>query len=190
MYNFSMKKWEECFGIEYPECKMCGMCCRMASPSLPAVKLLDKAARGDSFARDFLTIFEPISDQQAMELSPELYKNARFQAEKSPKFDNKEQVVFFRCRYLKGTCECLVYEDRPQLCRDYPDSPFLIMHPDCAFTGWSTNCKVSYKKLNEELKALKNLHEALSTVVKPQEKSTKKVVYNTFIVSPPASWVK
>lgn len=185
-----MKKWKECFGIDYPQCKMCGMCCRMASPSLPVVKMLAKAAEGDSFARDFLTIFEPISNEEARLLSSELYDNARLQAEKSPKFDNKEQVVFYKCRYLKGKNECLVYEDRPRLCRDYPDSPFLIMHPDCAFKEWSTKCKVSYKKINNELKALKNLHGTLSEVSKPQKKLTKKVVYNGIIVSPPASWVK
>lgn len=185
-----MNKWEKYLGIKYPDCKMTGQCCRMASPSTPAVKLFKKAAEGNSYARDFLSIFVPYASIEEAELiSPELVKRALTQAAKSPKFDNVDQVIFFHCRYVTSDNKCMVYEDRPQLCRDYPDTPFLVMAPGCAFEAWAKECKEKYRQMNDELKMLKSLKHILSTEKIPDTNTTDSFVYNVFIVSPVASWL-
>jgi Fe-S-cluster containining protein len=185
-----MDNWEKYFGIKYPACKMTGLCCRMATPSTPAVAMLKKAAYGDSNARDFLSIFQPYdSIETVRELFPEFVEKALTLAEKSDKFKNGGQVVFFKCRYLKGKNQCLVYEDRPQLCRDYPDTPFLLMPPGCGFEEWSQLCKGRYKNMTKELNALKLLKEILDNNKMPPKKENK-FVYSSFIVSPSYTWLK
>lgn len=186
-----MNRWEQYLGVKYPACKMTGQCCRLATPSLPAVELLKKAAEGDSFARDFLCLFEPYNSiEQARSLAPELVERALIQAKKSPKFKSVDQVVFFCCRYLKGKNECMVYEDRPQLCRDYPDTPFLLMHPGCAFENWSKECKQKYKVIKEELKTLQSIQKILSPPKKSASLLTKTLIYTSYIISPGASWLR
>lgn len=185
-----MNNWEKHLGIKYPTCKMTGQCCRMASPSTPAVKLLLKAAEGNSYARDFLSIFIPYTSiEEAKKISPGLVDRALVQAAKSPKFDSVDQVVFFYCRYINDDNKCMIYEDRPQLCRDYPDTPFLVMSPDCAFEAWSKECKEKYKQINTDLKALKEIQKALANIDLNAPKSTKSIVYSTYIISPAASWL-
>lgn len=186
-----MNKWEEYLGIAYPECKMTGQCCRMASPSFPAIKLLKKAADGESFARDFFNIFKPYdSIEEAKLISPGLVERALTQAKKSSVFDSVDQVVFFKCLFIGEDNKCMIYEDRPQLCRDYPDTPFLVMAPGCAFEGWSKDCKEKYKRMNEDLKYLKNLKEILSQLDKNTTIPASKFKYTSFIISPATSWLK
>lgn len=186
-----MNKWEKCLGVKFPECKMTGLCCRVASPSLPVIELIKRAAEGDSFARDFLCLFEPYqSIEEARAISPVIVENSLAQAEKSPKFQSQDQVVFFRCRYLMGKNECLVYEDRPQLCRDYPDTPFIVMSPDCAFKEWSNECKRKYAELAKDFENLKKMQEILKCTPEVDSSLKRQALYTTFLISPSFSWLR
>jgi Fe-S-cluster containining protein len=184
-----MNNWEKAFGIKYPECKKTGLCCSMATPSTPAMDLLKLAAEGNSYARDFLSIFNPHESIDVVrQKAPEFLEKAHSLAAKSPKFSSPEQVIFFRCRYLKGKNHCQVYEDRPQLCRDYPDTPFLLMPPGCGYEGWSNECKNNYNQMGRELKQLQTLKELLGTVVSFAHLKQKTCQKSLFILSPGASW--
>ncbi|MEW5822374.1 MAG: YkgJ family cysteine cluster protein [Cyanobacteriota bacterium] len=186
-----MNKWEKYLGIKFPECNMTGQCCRMASPSEPAIELLKRAAKGDSFARDFLCLFQPYESlEHAKEVNPELVERVLSVASRSKKYKSTTQVVFYKCRYLEGKNRCLVYEDRPLLCRTYPDTPFLAIAPGCAYEEWSKECKKKYKELRERLKELIKLQKMLlraQGVYLP----SKKTYYNElFIISPSYSWLR
>lgn len=151
-----MNSWSKELGVEYPECKCTGQCCRCASPSSASTKLLEKAANGNGFARDFFSIFTPyLSVEDARKINPGSVDRS-LNACKSPTSEVKpDEVVFYYCKYISDENKCLIYEDRPQLCRDYPDSPFLVFPPNCAYEGWSRECREKYKGLKEELENLK-----------------------------------
>ena len=186
-----MNKWEKCLGVKFPTCKMTGLCCRVASPSLPVIELIKKAAEGDSFARDFLCLFVPYqSIEEARAISFEVVENSLMQAEKSSKFQSKDQVVFFRCRYLEGKNKCLVYEDRPQLCRDYPDTPFIVMPQDCGFKEWSKECKKKYADLAKDFENLKQMQEILKCSPVEKLNPVRITMYTTFLISPSYSWLR
>lgn len=184
-----MEKWEKHLGVKYPTCKKLGRCCDMATPSSPAVEMLRKASEGDSYARDFLSIFQPYDSIDDVRLkAPEFVDRALDLASRSNKFKSSDQVVFFSCRYLEGKNQCGVYEDRPQLCRDYPDTPFLLMHPGCAFESWALECKTRYKIINSELSELKKIKDVLTDI--NDNEFVNKPCYSVLIVSPYTSWFR
>lgn len=186
-----MNKWEKELGIKYPECGQCGLCCTVATPSSPSIELLRRAGQGDAYSRDFLNLFEPYESMDELNKKfPDFIQRALNLASKSPKFKSSDQVVFFRCRFVGQNNTCKIYEDRPNLCREYPDTPFLLMHPGCSYESWSKECKEKYKQINEELRALKLIQKTLSAVDHDTSLSGVKFTRNLFVVSPCASWLK
>jgi len=150
-----VKKWAEKFNLPLPECNKCGTCCVCASPSVSYKKLLEKAAAGDSFARDFFSVFLPHSSSEFAE------KNFPDLVEKIKKSTNHDDIVFYKCRFHSETENCLVYEDRPSLCRDFPGSPFVILGEKCAFKDWVKDCRAKYSELTSELEKLKKYKEEI-----------------------------
>jgi len=184
-----MNKWEEILGIKYPECRMTGQCCRMASPSTPAVKMLNKASDGNVTARDFFNIFQPYESlEEARLISPEVVEKSIAQALKSPKFDSADELVFYKCLYIGDDNKCRIHEDRPDICRDYPDTPFLVMPPGCALEQWSKDCKKKYYAMTKELNALKDLKEVLTDEFIPEEEDKHELYKEQFLVSPSITW--
>jgi Fe-S-cluster containining protein len=128
--------------------------------------MLQRAAQGDEFARSFFSIMVPYPNHQAAEaVVPGLVERSLKAAAKLNDFQNPEQdLVFYHCRYQTDDNRCGVWEDRPQFCRDYPDTPFVVMAPGCAFEDWGAACKKKYGQLKEEVSQLKNLKEELATL--------------------------
>ena len=151
-----MNKWSELFNIPFPDCRMCGQCCRCASPSTAATELLKKAKTDNKFSRYFFSIFIPYkSIEEAKKANLEIVERSLKATKKPDSKVSSENIVFYYCRYISADNKCLIHEDRPELCRDYPDSPFLIFAKDCAYEEWSKQCKEKYNELQEELKMLK-----------------------------------
>ncbi|MEI7473629.1 MAG: YkgJ family cysteine cluster protein [bacterium] len=199
-----MNKWEEMLGIKFPECKQTGQCCKMASPSVPASLLLEKAAEGDDYARDFFSIFMPYNSlKEALAVNEKTVKRSLKAAEEQG--INPNEIVFYHCRFIGENNSCLIHEDRPQLCRDYPDTPFLVFSESCIYNGWSKECREKYKELKEEAKALNEQRKIIRDmqlqqqllnkykVLKSFKTNEAKSVYllgNLSIVSPKAYWLK
>jgi len=198
-----MKEWSKNFNIPLPECNECGTCCICASPSSSYLKLLEKAASGDDFSRDFFSIFVPYKN---IEEAQTLYPNI---VEKSLKAFEKEgistkELIFYKCRYNSEEKQCLIYEDRPSLCRDFPGSPYAILGEKCAYYNWAQECKQKYKDLKEELEKLKKYKKELNNL-KYQQKAMNlnyqlkqipeeyKFIWlcpSMSLVSPGQSWIK
>lgn len=164
--------FEKVFGLPKPECCSNGDCCKGASPSKPYHQLLARAAQGDDFARGFFSIMIPYaSHDEARKVVPGLVERTLAAAKKSEDFANPEEdLVFYHCRYLQEDNRCGVYEDRPQFCRDYPDTPFVVFAPGCAFESWGQACREKYLQMKEEVAHLKELKEelhALKTISTP-----------------------
>ncbi len=163
--GMSANSWVKATGIPLPTCKMQGCCCRGASPSTPFFKLLEKAADGDDFARNFFSIFIPHqSHEEARKVVPGLVERTLKAAEKDKGFNNEADVVFYHCRFIGDDNKCQIWEDRPQLCRAYPDTPFVVFAPNCAFEPWAKEAKKKFFEIKEELKHLKSLKEELNSL--------------------------
>ncbi|OGI22866.1 MAG: hypothetical protein A2287_10395 [Candidatus Melainabacteria bacterium RIFOXYA12_FULL_32_12] len=199
-----MNKWSKLLDVTSPECKKTGNCCRFSSPSTPGVLLLKKAAENDEFARDYLSIFIPYSSLEDVRKLNErvVEKNLEvLQKQKCGKV-NADNIVFYYCRFLADNNSCMIYEDRPSLCRDFPDSPFLVLAPGCAYQEWSDECKKKYAQLKEDIQKkkeeLKNLkYQRKATRLLNQLKRINNDEYKTAfilpslnLVSPGTSWIK
>jgi Fe-S-cluster containining protein len=197
-----MNKWSEVFGIAFPECKKTGNCCRYSFPSSSSIELIYKAAMGDEFARDYLSIFIPYSNiNEVRKLNSGVVEKV-LNALQKMKSENVDNMVFYHCRFLAEENYCMIYEDRPSLCREFPDSPLLVLSPGCAYEEWAVKCKEKYNKLTEELeihkKELENLRyqrkfvrllEQLKNVSNDKYK-TAFILTSLSLVSPGTSWIK
>ncbi len=151
--------------FKLPLTKCCGLgdCCKGASPSTPYYALLKRAAEGDAFAQGFFSIMLPYPNHEAArKIVPGLVDRMLKAATKLENFNSPEDIVFYHCRYLLPDNRCGVHEDRPQFCRDYPDTPFVVMAPGCAFEAWGQACKEKYNALKAEVDELKTLKAELA----------------------------
>lgn len=163
--------FEKELGIPLPKCCNLGSCCKGASPSTPYHQLLRRAAEGDDFARGFFSIMVPYaSHAEAEAVVPGVVERTLKAAEKQKAFKSPQDIVFYHCRYQTEDNLCGVWEDRPQFCRDYPDTPFVVMAPGCAFEPWAKACKKKYFEIKEEVARLKSLKaelEAAKSTLQP-----------------------
>jgi Fe-S-cluster containining protein len=143
---------------------------------------MKRAAEGDDFARGFFSIMMPYSNHdEARKVVPGLVERTLNAAKKLDDFQNPEQdIVFYHCRYLQPDNKCGVHEDRPQFCRDYPDTPFVVMAPGCAFEPWAAACKSKYNEMKAEVKKLTGLKAELDQL-KNQQKSAMTAVEEQII---------
>lgn len=166
--------WVEATGVPLPQCKMQGCCCRGASPSIPFYQLLKKAANGDDFARNFFSIFVPHPDHEsARKIVPGLVERTLKASKKDEQFQDDADVVFYQCRYIGEDNKCQIWEDRPELCRAYPDSPFMVFAPNCAFEPWSAQVKEKFNAMKAELNQLKAMKDQLADLQKEGTEYTK-----------------
>lgn len=158
--------FEKELGIPLPRCCNTGACCKGASPSTPYHKLMARAAEGDEFAQGFFSIMVPyLNREEAERIVPGIVERTLAAAKKQPdEFKTEEDIVFYQCRYQTADNKCGVWEDRPQFCRDYPDTPFVVMAPGCAFEPWAAACKEKYNAMKAEVAKLKALKEELATL--------------------------
>ncbi len=198
-----MEKWSKNLNIQLPECNKCGVCCICASPSVSYQKLFEKAALGEDFARDFLSIFVPHKNiEEFKKLYPDIIERSFNSMEKTGL--KPSDLVFYKCMYYSDEKKCLIYEDRPSLCRDFPGSPYVILGKQCAYYNWSIKCRQKYKELKEELENLKkcknelnnlkyqqkaiNLNYKLKQI--PEEYKLMWLCPSISLVSPGKSWIK
>lgn len=113
------------------KCAMCGACCRLAISEFSPVELLDKASRGDGYAKEFIATFKPYEYKEDAEKEFKLYVDLIK--------ESGEKVYYYHCDKVTADNKCSCYENRPNICRDYPDNPIQMLHPTCAFIGWHEN---------------------------------------------------
>lgn len=157
-----MKEWENLLAIPWPKnaCDRSGECCRGAAQVAPWRNLLQNAANGDVTARDFLNQFVPYPDLNSARTQAPDGVAASLEIARA-RGDCEEVVVFYRCRFLKGQSECQIYEDRPGLCRDFPESPFGAIPRCCGYYEATCRSREKLTALRQELSSLKELRSIL-----------------------------
>lgn len=123
-------KWQEILAYRKNfSCKGCATCCNLACSEFSLQELETKRQNGDNFASQFLSVFVPYENkEEARKIYPEYIKMLE---------DNKEdEVYFYHCPKLSDCKRCSDYENRPQICRDFPDNPLSILPESCGFYEW------------------------------------------------------
>lgn len=111
------------------QCVGCATCCNLACSEFSPEELKQKAQNGDNFAKQFLSVFIPYnSKEEARRVYPEYIELL----EKNKEYD----VYFYHCPKLTEDKRCSDYENRPQICRDFPDNPLSILPSACGYKKW------------------------------------------------------
>ena len=111
------------------KCSGCATCCNLACSEFSPDELKQKAENGDNFARQFLSVFVPYSSkEEARKIYPQYIEMLDESKE--------DKVYFYHCPKLTADKRCSDYENRPQICRDFPDNPLSILPETCGFKQW------------------------------------------------------
>ncbi len=136
---------------EFHNCCRCGTCCKVASSEFNYSELLDKAANGDVFAKSFTSVFVPLDETpKDFDDYVELLKERGM----------LEQTYFYHCPKCVSGCDgdegaweqgihtCSDYENRPAVCRDFPNNPLVLLPPKCSFSAWKDEFEIEALFLN------------------------------------------
>ena len=123
-------KWQELIAYRDKfQCRGCGTCCNLACSEHSPEELKNRAECGDNFAKQFTKIFIPYkSKDEARIVYPEYLKLLDETLE--------DKVYFYHCPKLTDDKRCSDYENRPQICRVFPDNPLDILPESCGFYEW------------------------------------------------------
>lgn len=124
------RKWKEILAYrENFHCKGCATCCNLACSEFSPEQLKEKAENGDKFATQFTSIFIPYETKEdARKIYPEYIKLLEDTI--------NEDVYFYHCPKLNDCKRCSDYENRPEICRAFPDNPLSILPESCEFYEW------------------------------------------------------
>ena len=118
-------------------CNKCAACCRLASSEYSFEQLKERAKNGDIFSQQFTSVFIPYENKEdARQYYPEFFDLL----EKKYKGDN--DIFFYHCPKLGDDNLCTDYENRPDICKDFPNNPLVIFPKDCGFIKWQDEVDV------------------------------------------------
>lgn len=124
-------------------CIGCGVCCNFAVSEFSFEELQLKAKNGDNFASQFISVFIPYENMNEVEnVYPEYVQMLNDSGESG--------YYFYHCPKVTEDNRCSDYENRPQICRDFPDNPIAFLPKDCGFRDWKLKSESVSLKLNAE----------------------------------------
>ncbi len=124
--------------LESYNCKCTGSCCKLASSEFCYEELKEKAAAGDNFATQFTSVFIPYENtEKVKEIFPEYIEFVQ------EKLDDDEKIYFYHCPHVTEQNLCSIYEERPQICRNFPNNPLSILPRQCGFYEWKEEVYVA-----------------------------------------------
>ena len=124
-------------------CIGCGVCCNFAVSEFSFEELQLKAKNGDNFASQFISVFIPYENMNEVEnVYPEYVQMLNDSGESG--------YYFYHCPKVTEDNRCSDYENRPQICRDFPDNPIAFLPKNCGFKDWKLKSESVSLKLNAE----------------------------------------
>lgn len=118
-------------------CSRCALCCKFACSEFSPSELKIKSENGDKFAKQFLSVFVPYENlEEASKIYPdyvELLKN---------KYGNVDDVHFYYCPKLSNDNLCTDYDNRPDICKDFPNNALAILPDSCGFKPWKDEVEI------------------------------------------------
>ena len=130
------------------KCIGCATCCKLACSEFSYDELKQKAANGDKFATQFVSVFIPYETQEeAKAIYPEYFE---LLAEKL----EDDNVYFYHCPKLTDENRCSDYENRPSICRDFPDNPLSFLPKACGYSSWKDEIEPTSLMLHSMLEII------------------------------------
>ena len=122
------------------ECNCCGDCCRLAVSEYSYQQLKQRAARGDKYSSEFISIYVPFeSEEKARAANPD-YFDALIE------LMGDSKIYYYHCTKQSGNL-CSDYENRPDICKDFPYNPLKLLPPKCSFNAWKDEVDYTAKML-------------------------------------------
>lgn len=141
-------------------CARCATCCKFACSEFSVEELKQKAQSGDNFATQFLSVFVPYENQEkAKAVYPEYVEMLE------KKLGKDEKVYFYYCPHLGEDNLCTQYENRPDICRDFPNNPLSILPNWCGYYEWKEEVEVLAMTLHALLSISEFYKERLENVI-------------------------
>ena len=113
-------------------CSKCASCCKLAVSEYSYDQLKQRAMRGDKFSRDFVSVFVPYkSEEEAKLVNPEYFELLN-------NVMKDQRVYYYCCPKLKDNL-CSDYENRPNICKDFPHNPLKLLPSTCSFNEWKNS---------------------------------------------------
>ena len=113
-------------------CSKCGNCCRLATSEYSYEQLKQRAKRGDKFSRDFVSVFVPYKTEEEAKLANPQY------FELLDSIMEEQRVYYYYCPKLDNN-ECSDYENRPEICKEFPHNPLKLLPSTCSFNAWKND---------------------------------------------------
>lgn len=111
------------------KCVNCGACCRLAVSEFSPDELLERTKVGDKTAKSFLEVFKLYEgNNPPKNLLPE-----------ASKIKADKDTFFYHCKKVEikdGKYFCPIYNKRPNVCRNFPDTPLESLPKTCAYNVW------------------------------------------------------
>lgn len=151
------EKWQKILAYrENFQCLGCATCCNLACSEYSHEELQAKAENGDNFAQQFTQIFVPYNTKEdAKKIYPEyiemLSKNVN------------GSVYFYHCPKLTSDKRCSDYENRPDICRHFPDNPLDILPKSCGFYQWRQEVLPTAMTLHSMIEIISYYKEKITT---------------------------
>lgn len=122
-------------------CSGCAACCKLACSEFSYSELKQKAQNGDNFANQFISVFVPYeSEEEARKIYPEYFELLKIKAKSE---DIGEKVYFYHCPKVTEDNRCPDYENRPQICGDFPDNPIGFLPKTCGYLKWKEEVEIT-----------------------------------------------
>src|SRR5574344_9448 len=114
------------------KCNGCASCCKLAISEFSPTELQNKAKFGDNFAKQFIETFVPYENiEEAEKNYPEYFEFLEN--------NSQGQSYFYHCPKVTKDNLCPDYQNRPQICKDFPDNPIGFLPKKCAFNSWKND---------------------------------------------------
>ena len=127
-----IEKRRQCF-----TCGRCTSCCRLASSEYSYEELKQRAENGDKFSKEFVSVFVPYkSKEEPRKIYPD------YIAMIEEKFSDQTEVYFYYCPKLGDDGLCIDYENRPNICRDFPNNPLVALPEKCSYNEWKQEVEI------------------------------------------------
>lgn len=152
------RKWQEVLELRKNfDCKGCATCCNLACSEFSPEELKRRAQNGDKFATQFTSIFIPYdSKEEARKVYPQYIELLDDTID--------EDVYFYHCPKLTDCKRCSDYNNRPQICRDFPDNPLCILPKSCGFYEWRQEVEPVAMMLHAMMEIIEYYKEKLCTL--------------------------
>ena len=151
-----IEKRRQCFS-----CGRCTSCCKLASSEYSYEELKERAKNGDKFSKEFVSIFVPY---KSIEEPRKIYPDYVEMLEKETEDINS--IHFYYCPKLGKDGLCTDYENRPDICRDFPNNPLVALPLKCSYNQWKQEVEITALTLHALIDIVGFYKEKLQELVK------------------------